>query len=60
MYMGKSEYHKRNKLDIILTDSRPVEVLKNFTLTFFYDYLNVNSAIDKMCNIIQTELITAV
>ena len=55
--MGKSEYHKRNKLDIILTDSRPVEVLKSFTLAYFYEYLNGNSAMEKMCNIITTELI---
>ncbi len=38
--MVKLKYRKRNRLDIILTDSRPVELPKNYSLTYFYNYLN--------------------
>lgn len=40
--MRKHKFRKRNKLDIILTDSRPVELSKIFTLAYFYEYLNKN------------------
>lgn len=38
--MRKHKFRKRNKLDILLTDSRPVELSKIFTLVYFYEYLN--------------------
>ena len=34
---------KRNGLDIIMTDLRPVELPKIFTLKYFYRYLSRNS-----------------
>ena len=34
---------KRNSLDIIMTDLRPVELPKIFTLKYFYRYLSRNS-----------------
>lgn len=57
MYMRKSEYNKRNQLDIILTDSRPEEVLKNFTTAYFYVYLNGNRKLDDLCKMIHDGLI---
>ena len=39
--MGKIKFRKRNKLDIILTDSRPVELPKNYSLVYFYNYHNL-------------------
>lgn len=55
--MGKNECYKRNKLDIILTDSRPVEVLKNFTISYFYEYLNGHKKLDVLCETIHKEII---
>ena len=55
--MGKNESYKRNKLDIILTDSRPVEVLKNFTIAFFYEYLNENKDLETLCRTIHEEIV---
>jgi hypothetical protein len=42
MYM-KTKGMKRNSLDIIMTDMRPVELPKIFTLKYFYRYLSRNS-----------------
>ncbi len=55
--MGKNEYYKRNKLDMILTDSRPVEIVKNFTISYFYEYLNGNKDLDKLLDVIRKETI---
>ena len=55
--MGKNEYYKRNKLDIILTDSRPIEVLKNFTISNFYKFLNGHEDLDTLCEAIHKEII---
>jgi hypothetical protein len=40
--MKKIKYKKRDNLDVILTDSRPVELVKCFTLSYFYKYLQKN------------------
>ena len=57
--MTKLKLRKRNKLDIILTDSRPVELPKNFSLTFFYDYLNRSKTTAQMFEQIKRELRTS-
>ncbi len=44
----KYKYRKRNFLDIILTDSRPVELPQVFTLAHFYKYLNESCNIKKL------------
>jgi hypothetical protein len=38
---------KRNSLDIIMTDLRPVELPKIFTLKYFYRYLSGNSKVTR-------------
>lgn len=38
---------KRNSLDIIMTDLRPVELPKIFTLKYFYRYLSRNTKVTK-------------
>lgn len=53
--MAKLRYRKRNKLDVILTDSRPVELPKNYTLTYFYNYLNNNKKVLSMFESVKKE-----
>lgn len=53
--MTKLKFRKRNKLDIILTDSRPVELPKNYSLAYFYNYLN-NKKILSMFEHVKTGL----
>ena len=38
---------KRNSLDIIMTDLRPVELPKIFTLKYFYKYLSCNTRVTR-------------
>ena len=54
--MGKLKFRKRNKLDIILTDSRPVELPKNYSLVHFYNYLNSSKQMFRMRNDVKNEL----
>ncbi len=54
--MGSQKFRKRNKLDIILTDARPVELPANFTLSYLYRYLNNNKDMKKMFESIKKEL----
>lgn len=54
--MTKLKFRKRNKLDIILTDSRPVELPKNFSLVYFYNYLNKSKKIASMFETVKKEL----
>lgn len=54
--MGKLKFRKRNKLDIILTDSRPVELPKNYSLVPFYNYLNSSKQMLWMSSYVKNEL----
>lgn len=54
--MGKLKFQKRNKLDIILTDSRPVELPKNYSLVPFYNYLNSSKQMLWMSSYVKNEL----
>lgn len=54
--MGKLKFRKRNKLDIILTDSRPVELPKNYSLVHFYNYLNSSKQMLWMSSYVKNEL----
>lgn len=54
--MAKLKFRKRNKLDIILTDSRPVELPKNYSLTYFYKYLNSSKEMSSMGSLFKKEL----
>jgi len=54
--MTKLKLRKRNKLDIILTDSRPVELPKNYSLVYFYNYLNSSKQMSSMCRLVKKEL----
>ena len=54
--MGKLKFRKRNKLDIILTDSRPVELPKNYSLVPFYNYLNSSKQMLWMSSYMKNEL----
>lgn len=54
--MTRLKFRNRNKLDIILTDSRPVELPKNYTLEYFYNYLNSNEKVVKMFERVKKEL----
>ena len=51
--MSKLKFRKRNKLDIILTDSRPVELPKNYSLEYFYNYLNSSKKMSQMFEVIK-------
>ena len=54
--MAKLKFRKRNKLDIILTDSRPVELPKNYSLAYFYNYLNSSKKMSSMFSLVKKEL----
>lgn len=54
--MAIMKFRKRNKLDIILTDSRPVELPKNYTLVYFYNFLNSNKEMQRLFERIKREL----
>lgn len=54
--MTKNKFRRRNKLDIILTDSRPVELPKNYSLVYFYNYLNGNKRVKRMFSRIKRDL----
>lgn len=57
--MAKQRFRKRNKLDIILTDSRPVELPKNYSLAYFYHYLNNSEKMHSMFELVKKELRTS-
>ena len=46
--MSKMKFKKRNRLDIIITDTRPVELVKLFSLSQFYDFLNNSKQMSDM------------
>ncbi|WP_026661855.1 RNA-directed DNA polymerase [Butyrivibrio proteoclasticus] len=54
--MPDYKFRKRNKLDVILTDSRPVELPANYSLVYFYNYLNSCPKMKKLLKSIKTEL----
>lgn len=54
--MTRIKFRKRNKLDIILTDSRPVELPKNYSLAYFYNYLNKNKKMSSMFSSVKKEI----
>lgn len=54
--MKTQKFRKRNKLDIILTDSRPVELPMNYSLSYFYNYLNGNKEMMSMFEHVKKEI----
>lgn len=54
--MTKKNFRKRNKLDIILTDSRPVELPKHYSLVYFYNFLNKNKKMSSLIEKIRKEI----
>lgn len=54
--MTKRKFRRRNRLDVILTDSRPVELPQNYTLAYFYQFLNNNHELKGIFEKIRREL----
>ncbi len=51
----KHKYRKRNFLDIILTDSRPVELPLNYSTSYFYEYLSEQKECEEYLSVIKNE-----
>lgn len=52
--MKNQVFRKRDKLDIILTDSRPVEIIRNFSYANFYNYLQDSEEFDCLLDDLKT------